>query len=663
MEKLKAKNVFSGKGQSLVELLITIGIAAVIFPAVLTGIIASRNGKAQAYQRTEAVAILKQTQEIIRIIRENSWATFATSSASTIYHPVSSGNTWYLASGSGDVVNGITRQIVINNVYRDASTNAIVSNGGILDPSTKKIVTTASWGSLLGSSISMTSYITRYLNNLTRVDTTFSDFSSGNNSGTTVATTSGTGIPNDAQVQLGAGGGGDWCNPGTSVLATYDLPGQGAAQSISATTSASQDIAYTTTGDNSSGDAVDGLTISHASPPVIANPSKNTEAKAYGIYVDNNGSYVYFNENSPPNHTVRIANASNLSDVGYFDVFHTTGQSIYISGNTGYVTAGSTLYSFDVTSKTGSRPQLGSVGLAGTGNRVIVIGTNAYVATSSTTSQLQIINVSNPSNMTITKSINIGNGQGGVDVFVNTTQTYAYLVTSYVSGKNDFYIIDLTNTSNKYGYATINGMNPKGITVVPGNKAVLVGSGGEEYEVFDITSPNAASHCGGMSPSGVTTITAVASVVQSNGNAFSYIITNNSSAEFQVIAGGPGGQFATAGIFTSRIFDATSSAAFNYFLATIAQPSQTNLQFQVASAVPVGNSCLNAIYNFIGPSGSSSAYFIPTSSTSAAFTIPFGNYNPNYQNPAECFRYKAYFNTSDYTKTPVLYDATINYSP
>lgn len=645
------------QGQLLVELMMAIALSMLLLPALFAGITASRGGKAQQIQREQAVTLLREGQEAIRSIRGNGWTTFAVDGT---YHPLISGSQWSLANGS-ETINGITRQIVISDVYRDINGTIVASGSGALDTSTKLATTTVSWTQPYSSSINATSYLTRYLNNSSFTQTTYADFNAGTNSGTTVATTSGSSIPNDGQVQLGAGGGGDWCKPGTSVVATYDLPGQGVVQAISATTSATQDVAYTTTGGNASGDAVDGLTISHASPPVVANQSSNSEAKAYGIFVDNTNSYVYFNENNPPNHTVRIAQASNLSDVGYFDVNHGTGSSIYVSGNTGYVTVGTTLYSFDVSSKNGSRSQLGSVNLAGTGNRVVVIGTNAYVATSNTTSQLQIINVSNPSSMSVTKSINVGNGLGGVDVFVNNTQTYAYLVTSYSSGKNDFYIIDLTNTSNKYGYTTVNSMNPKGITVVPGNKAILVGSGGEQYEVFDITTPSAASHCGGMSPSGVTTIAAIASVIQTNGNAFSYIITDNSSAEFQIIAGGPGGQFATSGTFTSAPIDPSFSVAYNFLTATIAQPSQTSIKMQVAAAPPSGNSCTGVSYNFVGPNGTSSTYFTPLVSSISA-TIPFGIYG-NYQNPARCFKYRVYFTTSDITLSPLFYDMTVNYSP
>src|SRR6185437_16162519 len=107
------------------------------------------------------------------------------------------------------------------------------------------------------------------------------------------------------------------------------------------------------------------------------------------------------------------------------------------SGTKGYTVAGSTLYVFSVSPIVGGgQSQLGSIALDGTGNKVVVVGNNAYVATSNTTKQLDIVNVSNPASMTKT-SVNLGNGAGATDVFVNGSQTYAYIVTSYVAGQND----------------------------------------------------------------------------------------------------------------------------------------------------------------------------------------------------------------------------------
>ncbi len=647
-------------GQTLVELLIAIGLTAILIPALLGAFAIARGGRAQLQQRTQALEYLQEAQEAVRIIDNNNW----TNLADGTFHPVISGTTWALAAGSESIGTYFTRQIVIGDVYRDTNGN-IATSGGTLDPSTKMITVSVSWNVPFATTVSSISYLTRH-KNISQIQTTVTDFSPGSLSGTAVVSTPGSTVPNDGQVQLGAGGGaggGDWCQPAQGVLATFNLPGQGVSQNLSATSTAAQNIAYTTTGGNASGDAVDGLTVSFASPPAVLNPASNNEAKAYGIFVGNQGNYVYFNENRPPNHTVDIANSSNLTDVGYFDSgVSGTGTSIYVLNPTGFVTVGNQLVSFDVSSKTGSRPQLGSVTLAGNGKRVFVVGTNAYVATDSTTSQLQIVNVATPSAMVVTKSVNLGNNLAGVDLYVDTTQTYVYIVTTYSSGSNDFFVVNAATGGIVGSYST-NGMNPKGITVVPRNRAIIVGSGGTYlYQVFDTTFPDKAVTCGGMTPAGVTSVNAVASVMQPNGKVFSYILTNNASAEFQVVLGGPGsGQFSSSGSYTSAPLQLSAPSTFNHIYADVSQPAQTSIGIQVAVAHSVSGSCAAASYTFIGPDGTAGSFFTPVNGVISA-QIPFTG-SGSYVNPGDCFEYIATFSSNDSTLTPILYDMTINYSP
>lgn len=649
------------KGQTLIELLITIALAAILMPALLGGFALARSGRVQQEQRIAAINLAKEEEEAVRVVAANSWDNLANGT----YHATASGTTWQLSSGSEQIGNGFTRSITISSVYRDSSGNVTVATyppDGTLDPSTKKISISVSWLSPIPASITPEFFLTRH-KNLNRIETTTTDFSAGILSGTTIALTNPPAVAGDAQIQLGAGGGaggGDWCDPSSSVLKTLDLPGQGVVQSISSASTASLNYAYTTTGGNASGDAVDKLTISYANPPAATVSASNNDAKAYGIFVDNTAGYVYFNENNPPNHTVAIAQGSDLSVVGYFDVSNKTGNSIYVNGNYGYTTSGSNLYIFDVSTKTGSRPLSKTIALNGNGKRVFVMGTNAYVITDNTTNQLQKFNVSDLNNV-ITTNISMGNALPGVDVFVDGTQTYAYVVTSYTSGKNDFFIVDLNIPANIYAYST-NGMNPKGIIAVPRNRAIIVGSGGTMYQVFDTTAPANASYCGGMTPAGVTSINAVSYVIQSDQRVFSYILTNNASAEFQVIIGGPGsGQFATSGTFVSSPFKPPHESFFNSFTATVSQPAQTSIQLQVASAQAAGGSCTATTYTFVGPDGTPGTYYSVSGNTITG-QIPLSG-SGSFKNPADCFEYKAYLTSNDDTLTPILYDMTLNYSP
>ena len=95
------------KGQSLIEILIMIALMAVMLPPLILTLLASKDGKVQQQKRLQAAALMKETQESIRIIREGGWASIATPG---IYHPVLSGSSWNLVSGT-EVTNGYMRKV------------------------------------------------------------------------------------------------------------------------------------------------------------------------------------------------------------------------------------------------------------------------------------------------------------------------------------------------------------------------------------------------------------------------------------------------------------------------------------------------------------------------------------------------------------------------
>jgi len=205
------------------------------------------------------------------------------------------------------------------------------------------------------------------------------------------------------------------------------------------------------------------------------------------------------------------------------------------------------------------------------------------------------------------------------------------------------------------------GMTPKGVTVVPGNKAIIVGTGAEEYQVINLANESSPTRCGGLNiDSGVN---GVSSVLESDNDAYSYIITGDTSTELKIIEGGPGGRFANNGTYESAIFDAGFNTAFNRIYSQINMPSQTDVKLQLAVADAVNGSCSGASFTYIGPD--------PNDPTNSYFTasggiiqraIPYINV-ASYKNPGRCFRYKAYLSTTDAAMTPSFYDITINYSP
>lgn len=253
-----------------------------------------------------------------------------------------------------------------------------------------------------------------------------------------------------------------------------------------------------------------------------------------------------------------------------------------------------------------------------------------------------------------------------------------------VPDSDQLYIIDTSNKSSpKFlsgtpssgatsGYYYGTGANAqlyprRSLTVLNGQRAILVGKDGvadandaQEYQVLNIDSEATPLYCGGINYNqGFNDLT---SVSEADGDNFVYMVANTIEKQLKIIEGGPDtGIYLTPGTFESKIFDATSAAAFNRFSATISQPAQTSIKLQVASAVPVAGSCAGASFSYVGPAGSAGAYFTPLANTISG-AIPFGTYG-GYQNPNQCFRYKVYLDTNDTNQTPVLNDVTVNYSP
>ena len=215
----------SESGQLLVEILLAIAITAIMLPALLTGLLSSKQGKAQQSQRAQAVALMKEAEEVVRNVRDQGWNVF---SVNGTYHPLILGDSWTLASGN-ESVNGLTRTIEITDVYRDAA-GTIVTSGGNFDPSTKRVHIQITWGKPYASSVESTLYVSRYLQNAASTQTTVSDFADGIFSTTESANTLG------GEITLSTNTKGKWCSPAFSS-ATISLP-DGPPVAVAATASA-----------------------------------------------------------------------------------------------------------------------------------------------------------------------------------------------------------------------------------------------------------------------------------------------------------------------------------------------------------------------------------------------------------------------------------------
>lgn len=630
------------KGQSLLEILIVMALMAMLLPVLLGSLITSREGRPQQLKRAEAAQKLQETKEAIRSIREAGWSNIQNNGT---FHPVNDGTSWSL-SPNAVTEDGMTTQVEISSVSRDSS-NMIVSSGGTVDPSTKRVLITISWDQPIPTSIESTLYITRYLDNATYIQTTEADFNTGDHTGTALTNTSG------GEVILGLGGRGDWCQPSSSIVDELDLPGSGNAKDVKAI----EGKAFTGTHQGSGGSFVE-ISVDNNYPPNASIESVLSGYETNDVFIDGNYAYAATGDVS---RDVIIIDLTTMQEVGYFNdtSWFGTAQGVSVKDNVGYVTIGFNLHTFDLSSKTGSRPELDRVMLAffATGYRLDVVNGYAYVALDYGSAELRVVDVRNPSNIRNVAYANV-NGQRGQEVWVNETGTRAYLATSLSGNQDELFII---NTTNKSGSMPIissynsQGMSPTGVAVGTGNKVILVGTGGEEYQVIDITNENSPTKCGGAQVD--SGIYGVSTVLESDGDAYSYIVTRDPSAEFKIIVGGPGFSYASSGIYESATFDVGYSTAFNRFIPQDTLPPNTSVQYHVAVSDGVNGSCSGAVYDFVGPDGTPSTFYTTDD------LIPFDDDGTGFENPGRCFRYRSYLETSDSSSTPVFEEAVINYSP
>lgn len=655
------------KGQMLVELLLTMGLAAIIFPALLTGFIASREGKPNQKQRMQAITLLKETEQAVASIRDMGWNRIATYSAIPL-HPVVNGSAWGVSLGA-ETINGLTRQFVVGSVYRDTNGNIVLS-GGSDDASTKKITITVSWSQPFVSSISSVMFITRTENTI-QFQTTRSDFNTGTKNSILVDVTVPSVITDDGQINL-ATGRGDWCNPSDYITKRLTIPKPGKAiVAFSGSGIGTPDSAYIGTGDGSPGASFVNINITdpqpHATPEasIVGEYSSNDTTKA--VFANDGYAYLATNATSDQVKIIRLSDNTLYKTINLTS--HEPANGLYIANDVLYVTSDDRIYIYNI-SNLNNIQQLPSQRIhANAGGaiaeQVIVVGTKLYVSVTNSNLGLQVysINVGGSLNYWASGKINWTAQAKGLAV--NSTGQRAYVAFTSTDMPNGFYIIDTSkNGDNPYiGVAyNANGMTPKGIALATSDIAILVGTGGaEQYQVINNLMNDSPVRCGGMAVNNGAN--GISTVSQQDADVYSYVISGESQDQFMIVEGGNGGASTTAGLFESGTIDATYSAAFNRFIANVSMPTNTSIQMQVAvaQAPPPGTSCDGATYTFVGPNGDPGTYFTPVGATISG-QIPFGNFPPSYQNPARCFRYRAALSTTNPNYTPYLYDVIINHS-
>jgi hypothetical protein len=609
-------------GQTIVEVLVAIGIAGILLPALATAVAASRAGRAQEEERVQAAALLREADEAVRSVREKGWATFAVNGT---YKPAISGSAWTLSSGA-ETLGNFTRQVVISDAQRNAS-GALVNSGGTVDPSTKKVVSTVSWSLPLPSSVTSENYFQRYAGNTAWTQTTQAELNAGTKTNTTVTATDG------GQVELtNTPGSTDWTAP--SIIGSYNAAGTQDALDIFTV----GNYAYLC-----DGTVLTILNISNPASPTLVG-TYTASATVRHVYVDGNYAYlstasdtaelIILNISNPASPTV--AASVNLADTNDALTAFVTGGYAYVGRAVDTTTGTNEFYIVNVTTPTSPVVQ-GGINLTGAVNNIKVSGSFAFLATAVDTTEVVVANVTNKASPSVSGNYNAVGTADGNDLGIAGTTLYLATL-SNASGAEVFSLNIATPSTptllDTYEVAnTVTGVSP-----ISGYLFLSTAILNQQLIVLDSASPN------NLLLKSNFNLGSTANDVKGSGN-YAYIASPSNTQELMVV--GPtitAGGYQTSGAFESSTLDAGATVGFNYLNFTLTEPASTNVQFQIATNTD------NATWNYVGPDGTASTFY------TVAGAVPLAKVSGRY------LRYKATL-TGPGTSTPVVSDVSVNYAP
>jgi hypothetical protein len=635
------------KAFSLTEILLAISLFALIMGSVSGFVIDTLRFSENNWNRVFSALKLQEISNAVIVNKNSLWLTLVQST--------NGGNKYMqLVNNKYDIFNGqitegdITYYFNVVYSYRDSGGHlTTVATGNTIDNFSRALILTATWTDSFGTlnTFTQTFYVTNW-KSFNWNETSVADFTSGDTVDAVAITNTAGGEVQQTSVLFA-----NWCRPSLTI-SSYDLPGQGVAKAIMA----EPGDAYAGTGENASGISMIHATIDNNDPPNVTVPGSFNGYKTNGLYGIGSTGFIATDTND---REAAIINLSNFTESGYFDApGNTDGISVFATATRGYLTtANNKLYIFDLTSTSGSRPELGNLTLAGNGSKITVIGSYAYISiTGGGATDLQIIDITNAAAPTVVGTANI-NGGSAVDVFVNAAATRAYIATARSTTLAEFFIVDVsTKTGARPTISSYDtgDMDPKGVIATPDGtqRGIIVGLGGEEYQVIDMTTESSLTRCGGIEVN--TGVYGIAPVTNTVGNVYSYIVTGDSSAEFKILRGGQGGGnaqglgYPPTGTYTSSIFDTTSTMTIYYTISwNETTAPNSDLRFQIRT----GNTADLSGAQWVGPDGTSATYF----------TDPNGEYINSTMNNKRYVQYKAYFNCYDTINTYIAKDVNINY--
>ena len=140
------KNVL--RGITVLEVVIGVSIAALVLTFSVHAITQFINASRSISEKTAALYLAEEGLEMVRFVRDSSWATVSALSVNTVYGIRINGSNISIVAGP-ESIDGFTRSFTVQNVYRNAATQDIVASttgGSVADTGSKYVFMTVAGG-------------------------------------------------------------------------------------------------------------------------------------------------------------------------------------------------------------------------------------------------------------------------------------------------------------------------------------------------------------------------------------------------------------------------------------------------------------------------------------------------------------------------------------
>lgn len=408
----KVQSLSTKKAFSTIEILLAVGLFSVISLGLTSAIFYTIQSNALLSYKIKASYLADEGIQAVQNIRD---ASFANLTNGTYGLNIQS-NSWTLAA-QPDVVDGYTRTIVVSSV----------------DTNTKKIVSRVSWPQQYGEQnfITFTSYLTNWKR--TVANPTW-------NSPITASTINMPGNQNALKVLYKDNYAYVLRQVGAPELTVYDISNSASPTSVSSLTingtstsmTLNGNFLYITSQDNASELKV--VNITNPLSPALArtyNAPGNTDAT--GIFVNAAGTTAYLTRKSSSEKEFEILNLSTLAITltGSLEIGVEI-NDVRVIGNYAYLAASSNSQEIRIINITIPAVPVAStfINLAGNQNALTLDSFNNNLFIGTSLGNLFIVNVTAPLLPTVTSTYYIGTATSVNDIVISSDQTKAFLATA-----------------------------------------------------------------------------------------------------------------------------------------------------------------------------------------------------------------------------------------